>query len=73
MLLRGTCLPLGRTGGSVASGRWRVLSGSSGDDYNLLGSPAATGIGGNIVHLIITLAIAGSIFGYYWYDEHRGN
>jgi hypothetical protein len=39
--------------------------------YNALGSQTATGPLGNLVHLLITLAIAGGIFAYYWFDEHR--
>jgi hypothetical protein len=40
-------------------------------DYNPAGSQSATGPLGNAIHLIITLAIAGGIFAYYWFDEHR--
>jgi hypothetical protein len=39
--------------------------------YNALGSQATTGPLGNLIHLLITLAIAGGIFAYYWFDEHR--
>ena len=47
--------------------------------YSLLnagnGSVSAYGtnpnVGGNLVHTLITLGIAGGIFTYYWYDSHR--
>ncbi len=40
-------------------------------DYNAVGSAAANGLMGNFIHLLITLAIAGGIFAYYWQDEHK--
>jgi hypothetical protein len=39
--------------------------------YNALGSRAAGSLVGDFIHLVITLAIAGGIFAYYWLDEHR--
>jgi hypothetical protein len=42
-------------------------------DYNAVGSQSATGPLGNAIHLLITLAIAGGIFAYYWFDEHRAS
>lgn len=48
-----------------------MTGGSDAYDYNALGSPASTGLVGNLIHLVITLGIAGGIFYYYWRDEHR--
>lgn len=46
------------------------LLNSGAGDSSFLGSdnssPAA-----NLLHTLITLTIAGGIFGYYWFDEHR--
>ena len=40
--------------------------------YSLLNSAAAdVSPAGNLIHMIITVAIAGGIFFYYWRDEHR--
>ena len=38
------------------------------DSYN---SSSHTSAVGNLLHLVITLGIAGGIFAYYWIDEHR--
>jgi hypothetical protein len=46
-------------------------SNSGGYEYNAIGSQSYTGVLGNFVHLLITLIIAGGIFAYYWFDEHR--
>lgn len=49
---------------------YSLMSGSSSDPGNLVGSSASSSLLGNFVHLVITLAIAGGIFLYYWRDEH---
>ena len=49
-----------------------MSSGGSDATYNVVGSQASSNILGNFVNLVITLAIAGSIFGYYWRDIHQG-
>jgi hypothetical protein len=48
-----------------------MTGGNDTTSYNAVGSQAATGWAGNFIHLLITLAIAGGIFAYYWFDEHR--
>lgn len=57
--------------GNIIYFLYNLMSGSIRDNYNLVGSPAASGVLGNFIHLLITLAIAGGIFAYYWYDEHH--
>lgn len=54
---------------------YNLMTGGSDQSYryNALGGSAATTTIGNTVHLLITLAIAGGIFAYYWFDEHRSN
>lgn len=50
---------------------YSLMSGGNNDSYNTFGSSAANSLLGNFVHLVITLAIAGGIFVYYWRDEHQ--
>jgi hypothetical protein len=51
---------------------YSLMDGTSSDyRYNAVGSAAANTTLGNFIHLLITLAIAGGIFAYYWLDEHR--
>jgi hypothetical protein len=57
--------------GNVIYFVYSLMSGSSNDAYNVVGSQAASTVMGNFVHLVITLGIAGGIFAYYWRDEHR--
>jgi hypothetical protein len=59
--------------GNVIYFVYSLMSGSQPDSYdtNAFGSSAANSIAGNFVHLLITLAIAGGIFYYYWRDEHQ--
>lgn len=50
---------------------YSLMSGAGGrGEFNTVGSSASYSLLGNFVHLVITLAIAGSIFIYYWRDEH---
>ncbi len=48
-----------------------LLSGGSTDSYNTFGSSSANSLLGNFVHLVITLAITGGIFTYFWRDQHQ--
>ena len=57
--------------GNVIYFVYSLMAGDTVDTYNSFGSPAASSILGNFVHLLITLAIAGGIFMYYWRDEHQ--
>ncbi len=58
--------------GNVIAYLYAIFNAGNADDTSYLGSGASgIGITGNLVHLLITLVIAGSIFAYYWYDEHR--
>lgn len=51
---------------------YHLMTGPTRDySYNVVGSGAADGLLGNFIHLLITLAIAGGIFAYYWLDEHK--
>jgi len=52
---------------------YNLMTGTDSDPYryNAVGSAAAPTLLGNFIHLLITLAIAGGIFAYYWLDEHR--
>lgn len=47
-------------------------NGSSGGE-GLFGGSVANSLTGNFIHLVITLAIAGGIFYYYWKDEHQND
>lgn len=47
---------------------YSLLNGGSGSSYSGTDNPSALA---NILHTLTTLAIAGSIFAYYWIDEHR--
>jgi len=57
--------------GNVIYFVYSLMAGTESDPYNSFGSPAANSLLGNFVHLVITLAIAGGIFMYYWRDEHQ--
>ncbi len=57
--------------GNVIYFVYSLMSGNNNDAYNTFGSSAANSLLGNFVHLVITLAIAGGIFVYYWRDEHQ--
>ena len=57
--------------GNVIYFVYSLMSGNNNDSYNTFGSSAANSLLGNFVHLVITLAIAGGIFVYYWRDEHQ--
>ena len=59
--------------GNVIYFVYSLMSGGNTDAYNTFGSSAANSLLGNFVHLVITLAIAGGIFMYYWRDEHQDN
>jgi len=61
--------------GNVIYFVYSLMSGPSSDpyNYNSFGSSAANSVLGNFVHLVITLAIAGGIFLYYWRDEHQNS
>ena len=48
-----------------------MTGGTETSSYNMMGSQASPGIIGNFIHLVISLAIAGGIFVYYWRDEHH--
>lgn len=52
---------------------YSLMTGDTGStaEYNAVGSQSYTGWLGNLIHLVITLAIAGGIFAYYWFDEHH--
>lgn len=51
---------------------YSLMAGSNSPErYSAIGTEAATGPLGNFIHLLITLAIAGGIFAYYWFDEHH--
>lgn len=49
---------------------YSLMSDNSGYVGGLMGGTPANSIIGNFIHLIVTLAIAGGIFYYYWKDEH---
>ena len=57
--------------GNVIYFVYSLMAGGDSDPYNSFGSPAANSLLGNFVHLVVTLAIAGGIFMYYWRDEHK--
>jgi Domain of unknown function (DUF5671) len=57
--------------GNVIFFVYSLMAGNPTDNYNSFGSSAANSLLGNFVHLVITLAIAGGIFYYYWRDEHE--
>jgi hypothetical protein len=47
---------------------YSLLNGGSGNDF--LGSDNTNPVA-NLLHTLVTLAIAGTIFVYYWRDEHK--
>lgn len=60
--------------GNVIYFVYSLMSGTASDtsyNYNAFGSSSSDSLLGNFVHLVITLAIAGGIFYYYWRDEHQ--
>jgi hypothetical protein len=57
--------------GNVIYFVYSLMSGGDSSSYNTFGSSSANSLLGNFVHLVITLAIAGGIFVYYWRDEHQ--
>jgi hypothetical protein len=57
---------------NVISYLFAIFNGGKEDTaYSLVATGQGTGVVGNALHMLITLVIAGSIFAYYWYDEHR--
>lgn len=52
---------------------YSLMSDNSRYTGGLIESTTANSLIGNFIHLIITLAIAGGIFYYYWKDEHRND
>jgi hypothetical protein len=60
--------------GNVIYFLYKLMSGEARDyTYNVVGSSAANSLLGNFIHLVITLAITGGIFYYYWKDEHQND
>lgn len=57
--------------GNIITFLYSLLNGGNAT-AGTIDSSTATTIVGNALHLLVTLAIAGTIFGYYWYEEHRG-
>jgi len=58
--------------GNIISYLFTIFNAGKADANSYLGtSGPAIGIAGNLLHLLITIVVAGSIFAYFWYDEHR--
>jgi hypothetical protein len=60
--------------GYVIKFLYSLLSGPQEYGYTMMStSSSANSLLGNFIHLVITLAIAGGIFYYYWREEHRND
>lgn len=52
---------------------YSLMSDNTNYSSGLIATSTASSIVGNFIHLVITLAIAGGIFYYYWKDEHQND